>query len=69
MEQQREELEAKIAECEKEIAAYELELANFKSAEESKRLAALLDARRTALAAMTKDWEDLATSLEQVRQL
>ena len=46
MEQQREELEAKIAECEKEIAAYELELANFKSAEESKRLAALLDDRR-----------------------
>jgi ATP-binding cassette subfamily F protein 3 len=64
MEQQREELEAKIAECEQEIAAYELELANFKSAEESKRVAALLDDRRTHLAAITRDWEDLATSLE-----
>jgi ATP-binding cassette subfamily F protein 3 len=67
MEQQREELETKIAECEQEITAYELELANFKSAEESKRLAALLDDRRSHLAAITKHWEKLASSLEQVQ--
>ena len=67
MEERREELEAKIAACEKEIAAFELELANFRSAEESKRVAALLDDRRTRLAAITKDWEELATSLEGAR--
>jgi ATP-binding cassette, subfamily F, member 3 len=67
MEERREELEAKIAECEKEITAYETELANFKSAEESKRVAALLDGRRTHLAAITKDWEEVASSLETSR--
>lgn len=67
MEQQREDLEAKIAECEKEITACELELANFKSAEESKRVAALLYERRTHLTAITKEWEELATSLEGAR--
>jgi ATP-binding cassette subfamily F protein 3 len=67
MEERREELEAKIAQCEKEITTYELELANFKSAEESKRVAALLDDRRMHLAAITKDWEELASSLEGSR--
>ena len=67
MEQQRAELEAKIADCEKEITACELELANFKSAEESKRVAALLDDRRIQLAAITKDWEEVASSLEATR--
>jgi ATP-binding cassette subfamily F protein 3 len=66
MEKRREELEAKIAECEKEITACELELANFKSAEESKRVATLLDDRRTQLAVITKDWEEVTTSLEEV---
>jgi ATP-binding cassette subfamily F protein 3 len=65
MEERRDELEATIAQCEQEITAYELELANFKSAEECKRIAALLDDRRNRLASITKDWEELATSLEQ----
>jgi ATP-binding cassette, subfamily F, member 3 len=64
MEQQREELEARIAACENEITAYELELANFKSAEESKRVAAALEDHRTRLVALTKDWEDLAVTLD-----
>jgi ATP-binding cassette subfamily F protein 3 len=67
MEERRAELENKIAECEKEITAYELELANFKSAEESRRIAALLDDRRTHLAAVTKDWEEIASTLEATR--
>jgi ATP-binding cassette subfamily F protein 3 len=67
LEDRREKLESEIAQCEKEIAAYELELANFKSAEESKRIAALLDETRAQLAAKTKDWEDLAISLESSR--
>jgi ATP-binding cassette subfamily F protein 3 len=68
MEERREELEAKIASCEKEINTYELELANFKSAEESKRVAALLNEHRTRLAKMTKDWEGLAATLEGSRR-
>jgi ATP-binding cassette subfamily F protein 3 len=68
MEERREELEAEIARCEKEITACELELANFKSAEESIRVAALLDERRTRLKAITKDWEEIATSLEGSRR-
>ncbi len=64
MDKRRQELECRIAECEKEIAAAELELAAFKSAAESKRLAGLLDQRRSALAAMTKDWEELVTALQ-----
>jgi ATP-binding cassette subfamily F protein 3 len=68
MEQRREELEQAISRCESEIAAYELELANFKSAEESKRLATLLDDRRSHLAAMTKDWEEIAATLETSSQ-
>jgi len=67
MEERREELETKIANCEKEITAYELELANFKSAEESKRLAALIDDCRSRLASMTKDWEEIAGNLEGAR--
>jgi ATP-binding cassette, subfamily F, member 3 len=67
MEQQREELEAKIAQCEKEISGYELEQANFKSAEESRRVAAAIDERRSHLAAITRNWEELATSLEEVQ--
>jgi hypothetical protein len=58
-------LEEEIARCEVEIAAHELELANFKSAQESIRLAALIDERRTQLRAMMKDWEQLETSLEE----
>ena len=51
----------------KKSPTYETELANFKSAEESKRIAALLDGRRTHLAAITKDWEEVASSLETSR--
>jgi ATP-binding cassette subfamily F protein 3 len=68
MEQRREELEKEISRCEAEITACELGLANFKSAEESRRLAALLDDRRSQLAAMNKDWEELAGALEEPRR-
>jgi hypothetical protein len=64
MRKRREELEEEIARCEAEIAAYELELANFKSAQESIRVAALIDERRTHLKAMMRDWEQIETTLE-----
>jgi ATP-binding cassette subfamily F protein 3 len=65
MRKRREELEEEIARCEAEIAAYELELANFKSAQESIRVAALLDGRRTHLKEMMKDWEEIEVALQE----
>jgi ATP-binding cassette subfamily F protein 3 len=64
MERRRKELEEGIARCETEIAACEAELANFKSAEESIRLAKLLDERRTQLKEMMKEWEQASLALE-----
>ena len=65
MRKRREELEEEIARCEAEIAAYELDLANFKSAQESIRLAALIEERRTQLKEMMKDWEQIELALEE----
>jgi ATP-binding cassette subfamily F protein 3 len=65
MRKRREELEEEIARCEAEIAAYELELANFKSAQESIRVAALIDERRKHLTDIMKDWEQIETTLEE----
>jgi ATP-binding cassette, subfamily F, member 3 len=64
MERRRKDLEEGIARCETEIAACEAELASFKSAEESIRLAKLLDERRADLKKMMKDWEQTSLDLE-----
>ena len=58
-------MEEEIARCEAEIATYELELANFKSAQESIRVAALIDERRTHLKEIMKDWEQLELTLQE----
>jgi len=60
-------LEEEIARVEAEIATYEQELASFKSAQESIRLAALIEERRARLKKITKDWEDTAAALEVQR--
>jgi len=65
MRKRRDELEEEIARCEAEISAYELELANFKSAQESIRVAGLIDERRTHLKQIMKEWEELETTLEE----
>src|ERR1700730_9646108 len=65
MQRRREELEEEIARCEAEISAYELELAKFKSAQESIRVAGLIDERRDHLKQITKEWEELETTLEE----
>jgi len=65
MQARRGELEEGIARCEAEITAYEMDLANFKSSEESIRLAKLIDERRARLEEMTKEWEQIAAALEQ----
>jgi ATP-binding cassette subfamily F protein 3 len=65
MQKRREELEEEIARCEAEIAAYQLELANFKSAQESIRVAALIDERRTHLKEIMSDWEQIELALQE----
>ena len=67
MERRRKELEEGIARCETEIAACEAELANFKNAEESIRLAKLLDERRTQLKELMRDWEQTSLALENTQ--
>ena len=69
MQKRREELEEEIARCEAEIAAYELELANFKSAQESIRVAALIDERRKHLKEIMNDWEQIELALQEPSQL
>ncbi|PYU28258.1 MAG: ABC transporter ATP-binding protein [Acidobacteria bacterium] len=65
MEQQRDELENQISCCEAEITTLELELGRFKSAEQSIRVAALIDENRTRLKEMTERWEQLIVILER----
>ncbi len=60
-----EELEAEIARCEADIAECEAGLVNFKSAEESIRLAQRLEARRCSLAVLLREWEEVAQTIEE----
>ncbi|HXJ96902.1 MAG TPA: ABC-F family ATP-binding cassette domain-containing protein [Terriglobia bacterium] len=62
------ELEQEVARREVEITSYELDLANFKSAEESIRLAKLIDERRSELAELMKEWEQLELTLDEAGQ-
>jgi ATP-binding cassette subfamily F protein 3 len=64
MEKDRDELEEQISRCEAEITSLELELGQFKSAEESIRVAALIDERRAHLKEITERWEQLVLILE-----
>jgi ATP-binding cassette, subfamily F, member 3 len=64
IEKQRDELEEQISRCEAEITSLELELGQFKSAEESIRVAALVEEQRTRLKEMNERWEQLVVVLE-----
>ena len=64
MQDRRDELEEEITRCETEITTLELELAHFRSAKESIRLAHLIEERRAPLGEMTKEWERLARALD-----
>jgi ATP-binding cassette, subfamily F, member 3 len=59
-----ESMEEEIAEMEADIAAYESALVDFKSAEESIRIAALLDERRGRLQSLLSEWEDVSAQIE-----
>jgi hypothetical protein len=65
MEERREELEDEIARCEAEIRALELELATFKSAQESIRLSKRIEQNRARLAELMEMWEQITHSLEK----
>jgi ATP-binding cassette, subfamily F, member 3 len=65
MEKQRDELEEQISRCEAEITSLELELGQFKSAEESIRVAARIEDQRSRLKELTERWEQLVVVLEK----
>ena len=65
MHERGEELEEGIARAEAEIASCELELADFKSAEESIRLAKRIDELRNGINAMTSEWEEIELALNE----
>src|SRR5579884_437093 len=60
MQNRCQELEARIAGLETEIAGHEAALADFRSAEESIRAAELLEQRRSELAQVMREWEEVA---------
>ncbi len=68
MQERHRELEKEIARFESEVAGYELEMASFKSADDSIRLSKLAEERRRQLAKMMKEWEQLASALEEGNQ-
>jgi ATP-binding cassette subfamily F protein 3 len=65
MEKERDELEEQISRCEAQVTSLELELGQFKSAEESIRVAALIEEHRARLKEMTGRWEQLVVVLER----
>jgi len=65
MEDRIHELEGEISQAEDRIAKYETQLQNYISAEESQRQSQELDQRKTAHAALIKEWEELSQSLQE----
>ena len=65
MEDRIHELEAAISRAETAIAQYETALQDFVSAEESQRQSQELDQRKTAHAALIKEWEELSEQLQE----
>jgi ATP-binding cassette subfamily F protein 3 len=67
MRERQDEIEIEISKLEAEIAGYERALANFVSVEETVRQTDLLNARRTDLHALMREWEDVAQAIEGAR--
>ena len=65
MQDRGEELEEEIARAEAEISSCELELANFRSAEESIRLTGRIEELRHAIKEMLREWEQIELVLSQ----
>jgi ATP-binding cassette subfamily F protein 3 len=64
MKERRREIEEDVTRLETEIADYEAALSNYVSAEETRRVGELLDARRKDLENLMAEWEDVAQSIE-----
>ncbi|MGH9661002.1 MAG: ABC-F family ATP-binding cassette domain-containing protein, partial [Bryobacteraceae bacterium] len=64
MKQRRHAIEDEVTRLEVEIADYERDLASFRGAEESKRTADLLHARRADLEALLAEWEQVSKAIE-----
>ena len=64
MQDRRQDLEEQIERLEAGIAAYETELANFVSAEETLRVTSLLDAKRAELSELLSEWEQVSQLVE-----
>ncbi len=67
MKERRAAIEDEVTRLEVEIADYEQALANFRSAEESQRLAGLLEARRADMQNLLSEWEQVAQLIEANR--
>ena len=67
MKQRRHAIEDEVTRLEVEIADYERALANFRSAEETQQVSELLNARRTDLANLLAEWEQVAQAIEANR--
>ncbi len=65
MQDRGEELEEAIARAEAEIASCELDLANFKSAEESIRLSKRIEELRRDMDEMMREWEEIGLALDE----
>ena len=67
MKERQREIEEEVTRLELEISDYEAGLAHFVSIEETRRLSALLEARRTDLVALMSEWEEVGQTLEANR--
>jgi exonuclease VII small subunit len=64
MKERRKEIEEDVTRLETEISDYEAALSNYVSAEETRRVNDLLEARRQDLEGLMAEWEDVAQSIE-----
>jgi ATP-binding cassette subfamily F protein 3 len=64
MKERRREIEEEVTRLETEIADFESALGNYVSAEETRRVGELLEARRKDLEGLMAEWEDVEQSIE-----
>jgi ATP-binding cassette subfamily F protein 3 len=64
MQDRRTSIEEEVTKLEVEIADYEAELSNFVSVEETARVSALLDQRRSDLEKLMQEWEEVVQAIE-----
>jgi predicted DNA-binding protein YlxM (UPF0122 family) len=64
MRERRKAIEDEVTKLEVEIADYQAALGIFVSTEETRRLTETLNARRTDLEALLREWEEVAQSIE-----